>query len=158
MAVGGRRNPALTAAKYLAIAGYVAFALFPLYWLVKIAMTPNGLIFTEGTRMWPSATTWDNFAAVLRSDFLQFFRNSVVVSLLTAAITSVIAAGGGYAFSRFQFRGKRLVAALLLLTQMFPVLMIIAPIYRIMGEIGLRDTLTGLIVIYTAFNIPSRSS
>jgi multiple sugar transport system permease protein len=154
MAVGGRRNPALTAAKYLAIAGYVAFALFPLYWLVKIAMTPNGLIFTEGTRMWPSATTWDNFAAVLRSDFLQFFRNSVVVSLLTAAITSVIAAGGGYAFSRFQFRGKRLVAALLLLTQMFPVLMIIAPIYRIMGEIGLRDTLTGLIVIYTAFNIP----
>ena len=154
MAVGGRRNPALTAAKYLAIAGYVAFALFPLYWLVKIAMTPNGLIFTEGTRMWPSATTWDNFAAVLRSDFLQFFRNSVVVSLLTAAITSVIAAGGGYAFSRFQFRGKRLVAALLLLTQMFPVLMIIAPIYRIMGEMGLRDTLTGLIVIYTAFNIP----
>jgi len=154
MAVGGRRNPALTAAKYLAIAGYVAFALFPLYWLVKIAMTPNGLIFTEGTRMWPSATTWDNFAAVLRSDFLQFFRNSVVVSLLTAAITSVIAAGGGYAFSRFQFRGKRLVAALLLLTQMFPVLMIIAPIYRIMGDLGLRDTLTGLIVIYTAFNIP----
>jgi multiple sugar transport system permease protein len=154
MAVVGRRNPAATVGKYLAVLAYLLFALFPLYWLVKIAVTPDRLMFTEGTRMWPSATTWDNFHEVLGSEFLYFFRNSLAVSLLTAAITSVIAAAGGYAFSRFQFRGKRWVAALLLLTQMFPVLMIIAPIYRIVGALGLTDTLTSLIVVYTAFNIP----
>jgi multiple sugar transport system permease protein len=154
MAVVGRRNPLLALGKYLAIAVYIVFALFPLYWLVKIAMTPDGLMFTEGLRMWPSTTTLDNFREVLDSDFLQFFRNSVLVSLSTAAITALIAAGGGYAFSRFEFRGKRWVAALLLLTQMFPLLMIIAPIYRIVASLGLLDTLWSLIVVYTAFNIP----
>lgn len=154
MAVVGRRNPLLALGKYLAIAVYIVFALFPLYWLVKIAMTPDGLMFTEGLRMWPSTTTLDNFREVLDSDFLLFFRNSVLVSLSTAAITALIAAGGGYAFSRFEFRGKRWVAALLLLTQMFPLLMIIAPIYRIVASLGLLDTLWSLIVVYTAFNIP----
>jgi multiple sugar transport system permease protein len=66
----------------------------------------------------------------------------------------VVAAGGGYAFSRFQFRGKRWVMALLLLTQMFPLLMIIAPIYRIVSALGLLNTLTSLVVVYTAFNVP----
>ena len=47
MAVLGRSNPVLVAGKYLAIAAYVAFALFPLYWLVKIAVTPDRLIYTE---------------------------------------------------------------------------------------------------------------
>jgi multiple sugar transport system permease protein len=154
MAAVGRNNSALTAGKYLAVLAYVVFALFPLYWLVKISLTPDRLMFTEGTRMWPTAVTWDNFREVLGSEFLLFFRNSLAVSLLTAAITAVIAAAGGYAFSRFQFRGKRVVAALLLLTQMFPVLMIIAPIYRIVGAMGLTDTLTSLVVVYTAFNIP----
>ena len=154
MAVLGRTNPALVAGKYVAVALYVAFALFPLYWLVKIAVTPDRLIYSEGTRLWPSAATLDNFRAVLGSDFLLFFRNSVLVSLTTAAVTTLVAAGGGYAFSRFQFRGKRWVAALLLLTQMFPVLMIIAPIYRIVASLGLLNTLASLIVVYTAFNVP----
>ena len=154
MAALGRRHPALGAAKYAAVALYLLFALFPLYWLVKIAVTPDPLMFTEGTRMWPSAATLDNFREVLRSDFVRFFLNSVAVSLATAAVTVVIAAGGGYAFSRFQFRGKRWVAALLLLTQMFPVLMIIAPIYRIVSALGLLNTLPSLIVVYTAFNLP----
>ncbi len=154
MAAVGRINPAVTAGKYLAVLAYLLFALFPLYWLVKISLTPDPLMFTEGTRIWPSATTWDNFREVLGSEFLFFFRNSLAVSLLTAAITALIAAAGGYAFSRFQFRGKRWVAALLLLTQMFPVLMIIAPIYRIVSSLGLTDTLTSLVVVYTAFNIP----
>lgn len=118
MAVG-RRNPAL------AVGFYVLFALFPLCWLLKVAVTPDQLIFTEGTRLWPSEATLDNFRAVLPSDFLLFFRNSVVVSLSTAAVTALVAAGAGYALSRFRFRAKRWVVALLLLTQMFPLLMII---------------------------------
>ena len=154
MAAVGRRHPALGVAKYAAVALYVLFALFPLYWLVKIAVTPDPLMFTEGTRMWPSEATLDNFREVLRSDFVRFFLNSVLVSLATAAVTVVIAAGGGYAFSRFRFRGQRIVMALLLLTQMFPVLMIIAPIYRIVSALGLLNTLPSLIVVYTDFNVP----
>lgn len=154
MAAVGSRSPALAALRYAAVALYVLFALFPLYWLVKIAVTPDPLMFTEGTRLWPSAATLDNFREVLGSDFVAFFRNSVLVSLATAAVTALIAAAGGYAFSRFRFRGQRVVMGLLLLTQMFPVLMIIAPIYRIVSGLGLLNTLPSLIVVYTAFNVP----
>lgn len=151
-----RRTPALlTAAKYAALAGYVGFALFPLYWLVKIALTPERVIFTEGTQLWPSAVTLENFRTVLfHSDFLAFFSNSLMVSLGTAAATTLIAAASGYAFSRFRFRAKRLIIAVMLVTQMFPLLMIIAPIYKIVAAIGLLNSLTSLIVVYTAFNIP----
>jgi multiple sugar transport system permease protein len=148
-------SPLLTIGKYAALAFYVAFALFPLYWLLKISVTPDALVYSEGTRLFPSAATLDNFRTVIfQSDFLAYFRNSVTVSIATAAITTLIAACAGYAFSRFSFRGKRLVIALMLVTQMFPLLMIIAPIYKIVAAMGLLNSLTSLIVVYTAFNIP----
>ncbi|GFE51863.1 sugar ABC transporter permease [Roseobacter cerasinus] len=150
-----RSNPILTVGKYLALSGYLVFALFPLYWLVKIAITPDRLIFTEGTDLWPSSTTLDNFRTVIfQTDFMAFFGNSLYVSLGTAAVTTLIAAGAGYAFSRFDFGGKKVIVAIMLITQMFPLLMIIAPIYKIVSSLGMLNSLTSLIVVYTAFNIP----
>ena len=155
MTVAARRNPLLTLGKYAAILFYLSFALFPLYWLLKIAITPDKLIFTEGTALWPSDATLGNFSKVIwQTDFLRFFWNSLLVSLASAAITTVIAAAAGYAFSRFRFRGQKLVIALMLLTQMFPLLMIIAPIYKIVAALGLLNSLSSLILVYTAFNIP----
>lgn len=143
------------AGRCLALTGYVLFALFPLFWLLKIAVTPGQLLYTEGTALWPSRMTWENFETVLFfSDFVAYFANSLLVSLGTAVAVTLIAAATGYAFSRFNFRGKRLVMFVMLLTQMFPLLMIIAPIYRIMGVFGLLNTLESLIIVYTAFNIP----
>lgn len=148
-------NTALSIGKYAALFGYLAFALFPLYWLLKIAVTPDQMIFSEGTQLWPSALTFDNFRTVIfQTDFLSYFSNSVYVSLGTAAATTLIAAGAGYAFSRFDFGGKKLIIAIMLITQMFPLLMIIAPIYKLVASLGLLNSLTSLIVVYTAFNIP----
>ncbi|EKF18145.1 carbohydrate ABC transporter permease [Nitratireductor pacificus] len=150
-----RSSPLLSAARYLALALYLGFALFPLYWLLKIALTPDQLIYTEGTRMLPTLTTLENFRTVVfQTPFLSYFRNSLVVSLGTAAVTTLIAAGAGYAFSRFRFRGKKLIIGLMLVTQMFPLLMIIAPIYKMVAALGMLNSLTSLIIVYTAFNIP----
>lgn len=150
-----RRKPLLTVGKYAAILFYLVFALFPLYWLLKIAITPDKLIFTEGTALWPTDATLENFGKVIwQTDFLRFFWNSLIVSLASAAITTVIAAGAGYAFSRFRFRGQKVIIALMLLTQMFPLLMIIAPIYKIVAMLGLLNSLSSLVLVYTAFNIP----
>ncbi|WP_420005999.1 carbohydrate ABC transporter permease [Arenibacterium sp. LLYu02] len=155
MSVALRRNPAAAVGKYVALAAYLIFALFPLYWLIKIAVTPDALVFTEGTHLIPSAMTLDNFRHVLlHTDFLSYFGNSLYVSLGTATVTTLAAAAAGYAFSRFTFAGKRLLIAVMLVTQMFPLLMIIAPIYKIVSQLGLLNSLTSLIVVYTAFNIP----
>lgn len=150
-----RRALALGLGHYGALACYMVFALFPLYWLIKISVTPDRLLFTEGVALWPSRTTWENFNFVLlQSDFPAFFANSVMVSLGTAAIVTLVAAAAGYAFSRFRFRGRHLVVFIMLLTQMFPLVMLIAPIYRLMTPLGLTDNLFGLIIVYTAFNVP----
>jgi multiple sugar transport system permease protein len=134
---------------------YLLFALFPLYWLLRVSVSPNKLLYTEGTRLWPSRITWDNYAFVLtQSDFPGFFLNSVSVALTTGILVTLLASAAGYAFSRFRFRGRVLLMFVLLLTQMFPLVMIVAPIYRIMAPLGLVDNLWGLIIVYTAFNTP----
>jgi multiple sugar transport system permease protein len=152
------RRVLLTIGHRLLILAFLAFAMLPLYWLVKISLTPDRLLYTEGAALWPARMTLENFDFVLlKSTFPTFFLNSIIVSLGTAAIVTVIAAGAGYAFSRFRFRGRYAVMFVLLLTQMFPLVMLIAPIYRLMAPLGLTDNLLGLIVVYTAFNTPFAS-
>ena len=139
---------------YGAIAAYIAFALLPIFWTVKISVTPTDLLYSEGIRLWPSRMTLANYDSVMKaSDFPRYFLNSLIVSLSTAIIVTIIASSAGYALSRFRFRGKTMVSFFLLMTQTFPLVMVIPPIYRIMGSLGLTDNLYGLIVIYTAFNI-----
>jgi multiple sugar transport system permease protein len=138
---------------HAAALAYVLFALLPLFWTLKISITPGSLLYAEGITFWPSATTLENYGRVLgASDFPRYFLNSVLVSVSTALLVTIVAAAAGYALSRFRFRGKTAVTFLLLLTQTFPLVMVIPPIYRMMGQLGLTDSLIGLIVIYTAFN------
>src|ERR1700749_999951 len=102
------RNHAIGwAAHYAALALYVVFALFPLFWLLKISVTPNDLLYTEGVRLWPSHTGLEHYVSVIaHTDFPIFFRNSVIVSGFTALFTTLAASSAGYAVSRFVFRGK----------------------------------------------------
>jgi multiple sugar transport system permease protein len=140
---------------YLLIALYVLFALFPLYWLLKVALTPNELLYSEGIRLWPSRASLEHFSFVLaHSDFPLFFRNSLIVSGATSLLATLLSSACGYALSRFRFQGKSLLVALMLVTQMFPLVMLIAPMFRLLVPLGLVNTLTGLIVVYTAFNAP----
>jgi multiple sugar transport system permease protein len=149
------RRAAATLGHRLALLLYIAFALFPIYWLVKISLTPNQLLYSEGVALWPSATTWSNYAFVLlQSSFPRFFLNSVLVSVGTATCVTLVASAAGYAFSRFDFKLKRAVIVLLLSTQMFPLVMLIAPIYRLITPLGLGNSLWGLVIVYTAFNVP----
>ena len=105
-------GPAGLALHYLMLAPFILFALFPMFWLIKVSVTPTALLYSEGVRMWPSATTWDNFRFVLTaSDFPLYFRNSVIVAGATSALTVAIAALCGYAFSRLGFRGKTVIVA-----------------------------------------------
>src|ERR1043165_8826621 len=141
-----RHSTLSTVAHRLAILVYVVFALFPLYWLLKVSVTPNDLLYSEGVRMWPSRTSFEHYGFVLEhSDFPKFFMNSVIVSGSTAFIVTILASLAGYALSRFQFRGKYWIVVLMLLTQMFPLVMLVAPIFKMLSPLGLTNSLTGLV-------------
>lgn len=149
------RKLLLTGAHRGAILLYVLFALFPLFWVLKVSVTPNDLLYSEGVKLWPSRTAFEHFGHVLNhSSFPLFFRNSLIVSGATAIVVTLFASLSGYALSRFNFRGKYWIVALMLLTQMFPLVMLIAPIYKIMAPLGLTNSLLGLVVVYSAFNVP----
>jgi multiple sugar transport system permease protein len=78
----------------------------------------------------------------------------MIVACATAFVVTMLASLSGYALSRFNFRGRYWLVALMLLTQMFPLVMLVAPIFKMLSPIGLTNSLTGLVVVYTAFNIP----
>jgi multiple sugar transport system permease protein len=157
MSVGHQRKR-YWALHYLLLSTFVLFALFPLFWLLKVSLTPDDLLYSEGVRLWPSHTTLDHYASVIsHTQFPLFFRNSIIVSTTTAACSTLLAAAAGYGFSRFQFRGKYWIVGLMLVTQMFPLVMIIAPIFRLLKPLGLTNSLTGLVIVYTAFNVPFAS-
>ncbi len=141
--------------KRIILISYLLFTLFPLYWMFKISITPDKLLYSEGLQYWPDVVTWQHYYAVLfESNFPQYFMNSLMLSLTTALLTTIFAIGTGYAFSRFNFKGKAVIIFVLLLTQMFPVVMLVGPLYNLMADWHLVDSLQGLILIYVAFNLP----
>ena len=150
-----KSKPVLTILHRLAILAYVVFALFPLFWLLKVSVTPNDLLYSEGVRMWPSRTTFEHYAFVIQhSAFPTFFKNSLIVAGSTAVTVTILASLAGYALSRFRFRAKYWIVALMLITQMFPLVMLVAPIFKMLSPLGLTNSLTGLVLVYTAFNVP----
>ncbi len=149
------RSLLLTGAHRAAILAYVVFALFPLFWLLKVSVTPNDLLYSEGVRMWPSRMTFEHFNFVIaHSAFPTFFKNSLIVSGATAVVVTILASLSGYALSRFSFRAKYWIVALMLITQMFPLVMLVAPIFKMLSPLGLTNSLTGLVIVYSAFNVP----
>lgn len=145
----------LTIAHRAAILAFILFALFPLFWLLKVSVTPNDLLYSEGVRMWPSRATFDHYRFVIEnSAFPTFFKNSLIVAGSTSVVVTVLSSLAGYALSRFRFRGKYAIVALMLITQMFPLVMLVAPIFKMLSPLGLTNSLTGLVIVYTAFNVP----
>jgi multiple sugar transport system permease protein len=143
---------------YAMLGLFVLVALLPLYWLLKVSLTPNDLLYSEGVRLWPTRASFEHYESVLaHGQFPLFFRNSVIVSFATALFASLLAAAAGYGFSRFQFAGKSWIIGLMLVTQMFPLVMIVAPIFRMLAPFGLTNSLSGLVLVYTAFNVPFAS-
>jgi multiple sugar transport system permease protein len=91
---------------------------------------------------------------VAHSEFPLFFRNSLIVSSSTAVSVTLTSGAAGYGLSRFRFRGKPPLVALMLITQMFPLVMLIAPMFQLLAPMGLTNSLTGLVIVYSAFNAP----
>ncbi len=142
-------------ARAVALTGYLVFALFPLYWIVKIALTPNKSLYTQALLPFPTSVTLENFTNVFaNTPFPTYFLNSVIVSLSTAFFATILASLTAAAFSRYNFKFKNIIAFILLLTQFFPLVIVIVPLFRVLVGVGLVDNLWGLIVVYTAVNTP----
>jgi multiple sugar transport system permease protein len=147
-----------SAGRWAGLSLYLLFALFPIYWLLKIALTPTRLLYSEGVPWWPSQLTFAHFSQVwAATQFADYFCNSVLVSLAAAGMATVLAALAGYALSRWQFRGKNVAIFFLLVAQMFSIMLMIVPLNRLLSGLGMADSLLGIALVYTAMNVPFAS-
>ena len=129
-------------------------AAFPLFWMLSTALKPSGEIFAT-PRFVPLHPTLENFQRLFADTaFLVFFRNSVLVAGATVLLTLTVSALGAYGLTRYRFRGRELVAGLILLTYMFAPIMIIIPFYILVKQLGIVNTRLALVLSYTTFCLP----
>ena len=135
----------------LIIASFIA--VFPIAWTALTSLkTGNGQWAHPGDF---SHLNFGNYSKVLNdTDFLTWFRNSLIVSLGTMALAVFIAATCGYAVSRMRFPGHRATMWLLLVVQMFPIAVLIVPLFNLMSKLHLVNSFGGLMVAYLTTAVP----
>jgi arabinogalactan oligomer / maltooligosaccharide transport system permease protein len=129
-------------------------ALFPIAWLVFLSLGPDKDDYLHPGRILDRAT-FSNYSFVLQhTNFLKWLGNTLIVSLGTTVIGVLVAATTGYAVSRMRFPGYRKFMWVLLVTQMFPVAVLMVPMFVILSDLGLIDSYGGLILIYCSTAVP----
>jgi len=133
----------------------------PGLWVILSAFRTNGEILTKPAIWIPQSLTLDNFRAIfgLGEDVVaipvaSYFRNSLVISITSTVIAVVIGMSGGYAFARYRFAGKEATFLWIMLSRTVPGIALSLPIFIIWSRLGLIDTPFGVILVYTAINIP----
>ncbi|WP_246531057.1 sugar ABC transporter permease [Streptomyces bathyalis] len=148
----GGRGPLAAFGLHAGLLAATAVALFPPLWLLVTSFKPKSESFSTAL---VNDFTLDNYTHVVADTyFLTWLGNSLVVVVGTTLIGVFIAATTGYAISRFRFPGMRPLMWVLLVTQMFPMAVLIVPLYNTMASLGLLNQPVGLIITYLTVAVP----
>lgn len=136
--------------------------LFPAVWVVFTSIRPYSEINKSPTVWIPQEITFESFAnmfglseeMVSQAPIGQYAANSIIVAVITTLITLALGTAAGYAFSRFRFRGHTAIFLLIILSRAVPGIALGLPLFMLFSSIGLLNSLTGLIIINIALNIP----
>jgi ABC-type glycerol-3-phosphate transport system permease component len=140
---------------YLAMIAVAAFALFPVYWVVITSLKPRREIYTRTPDLWPNDPQWGRYPDVLGEGHVgRALMNSLIVASATMIVTLFIGSMAAIALSRFRIPARRIVLILVLLTQLFPLVVLVIPLFVLMREAGLIGTYWSLVVTYLAFTLP----
>ena len=134
--------------------GFALVMLVPFVLMVSTAFKPHAYVLEIPPRLIPEAPTLDNFVeALTTNDFGRYFANSVIVSVTSTAISVTLAAMLAFVFARYEFPGRRVLFGALLFTIMVPGLVLLIPQFVLARNLGLLNSLFGLIVVYSVLNL-----
>jgi ABC-type glycerol-3-phosphate transport system permease component len=141
----------------LILAVIIVFTIFPFLWMISVSFKPPGEVYAA-PRLFPHKPTLEGYRSILipkgAFSFKNWISNSLVVAVATTVFSLIIATLGGYGLSRFRFRGKPFLCFWILTTQVIPGSLLIIPLYIIMVNLNLLDSLFGLVLAYTTFSVP----
>lgn len=137
--------------QYLVLSVVILFVLVPVVMLVFGGLKTRGELLTHPYSL-PLPPRWDNMAGILAQPiFWQMLRNSTLVMIVVTVAVVVLCSLAAFVFARMQFRTKGLAFNLFTLGLMFPVNIAILPVYFVLRQVDLLDSLWGIIVVQTAF-------
>lgn len=151
-----RRGPAATAALVVTLALISLLILIPFIWMLSASVRTRGDLLGNPTTLWPATFTLDNFLDVWqRIPFGRQLANTVVFAGSITVVSVVLDSMAGYAFARFEFRGRGVLFVVVLVTLMLPIQVTLIPIFQLLSDLGWINTFQGLIVprIADAFGI-----
>jgi ABC-type glycerol-3-phosphate transport system permease component len=153
MALARRSLPARLGI-YLAAVIIAIYSAFPIYWMVISSLREPTSLLTRVSLL-PGPFTLEYYSNLLElTDYPTHFVNSVIVAVVTVAVTMVFSVMIAYAVTRQRIRGKKLIVGAMLYAYMFPPLLIAIPMFTIFAQLGLSDTLTGLIASHLTLTLP----
>ena len=132
----------------------VIVCIFPLLVLITTSFKQPADIFTPYVQLLPPHPTLDNYKYVLSHGFPTWLLNSLKIGLLTTIVGLALSSPAAYAFSRWQFLGKQGVLLIFLITQMFPGIILLIPLYNLFSQFGLLDNVYTLVIAYATTALP----
>ena len=147
------RKTRAAAGKAVLVVLLLAFTLFPAFWMLSSAFDAKA--GTGGQTLLPREFTLDNFSYVLtEGGFDVFLRNSAIVALVTVLASAVLALLASVAVARFRFRSRTAILLMILIVQMVPLEALVIPLFVQVRDLGMLNTLLGLMVVYVALSLP----
>jgi multiple sugar transport system permease protein len=141
---------------YVPLPFALVFLLGPFYWMVVTALKPNSELYNvERSPLYVQAPTIEHFAYLFRkTEFLNWTKNTMLVSTLATAISLALGVPAGYALARLRFRGSGLIATGVVVTYLVPTSLLFIPMVQVMTAIGLVDSYWALVLVYPTFLAP----
>jgi multiple sugar transport system permease protein len=150
----------LRALRALGFVFFLSIVIFPFYFMVVSSLKPRAELLRDPTFLGVDLSRGlqallVGYREVLFTfDFLRYIQNSTFVAAVTVLITLVLGVLGAYAVTRLHFPGRAFMSRAILLIYMFPAIVLVIPLYTIFTQLGLRNTLPGLLIVYPATTIP----
>jgi multiple sugar transport system permease protein len=133
----------------------VLFAILPYAWMILTSIKPTAELSEWPVRYLPRAATLDHYRDLIgRTDFSGNMLNSLIIACGAALLGLGVSIPAAYAFSRFRFAGRRQLMTGFLTVNMFPIVLLIIPLFLLMRTLGLLDTFLGVILGHSTFAIP----
>jgi len=140
---------------YATVVALTAFSTFPLVWMILSSLKPFPELMANEPRLLPTRLSLGFYQTLLKATtFLTFLRNSLIVALGTTLVSVTIASMAAYGLARLRFRLKFVVSRGVLLSYMFPQILLVVPLFVGIVTLGLADSYTGLIITYITFAFP----
>ncbi|MCD4693424.1 MAG: sugar ABC transporter permease [Calditrichales bacterium] len=140
---------------YAVLTFFAAFAVYPVLVVFSISIRPGDRLLSKSLAIIPQNFTFQTYVQLFTEHpFLQWMMNSLIVSILVTIFAVTLAATAGYAFSRYKFKLRNASMIGLITTQMFPVTMLLLPLFIMLIKIGAYDSYIGLIIAYSATVLP----